>query len=336
MLISFLLFKKDVFKKKKLLFVILAALIFLFGLGHSFYSVREVSSAKKGITIFSDPTLVDKFNRLRGGYYTRNPILARIWFNKFSFFSRIAFVNYLKTFSLSFLFISGGEHPWHSIPNFGNFYLIEAVFIIFGLVSFVKLKGKIKWFLALWLLLSPLASAITVDAPHSTRSLSMVIPILVLISLGIVQLVNLFKKKKIKRLIYPLFFILYSLFLGYWLYSYFYVYPKKYPQSLMFGFKKALLLAHEKDETKKIITLNPPSSPYIYALFHLKINPDKFLKTVERYGAGVDNLEHVRSFTNFEFLYGLPEEKERAFYILKNKQEGFTLFFNEEFYKISL
>jgi len=314
-LTSLFLYKKEIFKKKRIMPVILAILTFVIGFGHSFYSVWKVSLAKKAITVFSDPTLVDKFHHLRTEYYARNPILARIWFNRFFYFGRISFVNYLKTFSPKFLFISGGGHPWHSIPNFGNFYLIETVFLILGIFVWKKLKGKSKWFLLSWLVLAPLASAITVDAPHSTRSLTLIIPMLILISLGIIQMFNFFKKKRQRIFIYCLLITVYSLLFTHFLYSYFCVYPRKLPGSLMYGLKEALVFVQNKNKDKKVVILNPPDSPYIYTLFHLKINPNQFLDSVKRYGAGVDNFEHVRSFDGFEFLYRVPEEKS-GFYIL--------------------
>ena len=322
LLITLLIYRQELFTKKNFGGLLVAGLIFLFLFGHAAFSSWQVSQAKKAITIFSDPGIIDRFNHQRTFLFSQKPLLAKLWLNKPFYFLRIIFKNYLLTFSPKFLFFSGSSHPWHSSPGFGNFYRIELVFVLLGIISFFSLKGKSKWFLASWLLLSPLASAITVDAPHSTRSLPLIIPLLVIVSLGIYRLAILLKNKQSKIFFSVLCSLFYVLSFGHWLYSFYYLFPRRQPPALMFGLKEALLFAQEKRTGEEIVMHNPPDSPYIYTLFHLKIDPENFLKTVKRYGPGIDNLEHVRSFGQFKFLYPSAEEEKRGFYILRRQGES--------------
>ena len=316
-LITLFLYRNEFKLKENILPLMLAAIIFILGSTQAAFSVNEVSLAKKAITVFSDPGLIDNFNHQRTALFLESPILARVWLNKPFYFLRIVLRNYLTTFSPNFLFLTGGRHPWHIIPGFGNFYKIDAVFFVLGILSWFKLRGKGKWLLAVWFFLAPLASAITIDAPHSTRSLPLVVPMIILISLGINQVTVWLKTRKKKLIFYSLLCTLYSVLFCYWLYAYYYEYPRKLPIFLMSGLKEALLFTYTKDSQKKIIMDEAPASPYIYALFYLKINPEEFWQTVKHYGPGVDGIDNVYSFGRFQFFYQLPEERQKAFYILR-------------------
>lgn len=315
----------------------LSALAFILLSFQATLGVWQVSQAKKAITLFSDPSLIDQFNHQRSQLYGQCPLWAKIWLNKPFYFFRLIARNYFLSFTPKFLFLSGGEHPWHSLPGFGNFYSFEAIFLIFGLIYLLKMKSKAKWLLLGWLFLAPLASAITVDAPHSTRSLPMLVPILIIVNLGILKISLLVKNKvKIKKKLLVMLLFLYLFCFSRWFYNYLFIYPQQLPTSLFPGFKQGLMNSQKQDENKKVISLYPADSPYIYVLFHLKIKPQIFWQTVNHYGPGVDNLEHVRSFDKFEFLYGLNEDREDAFYILRNKQNNYSLFSKQDLDTISL
>jgi len=310
------IYRKKIFNKKDLLFKVLAVIIFSVLLFHAGYFTFKVSKAKQAITIFSDPGIIDQFNRERTTLADKNLLFAKLWMNKPFYFARIVFKNYILTFSPKFLFISGGKHPWHSLPGFGNFYKIDIIFALLGLYVLVKKKAREKWFVLSWLLVSPLASAITVDAPHSTRSLQMLIPMIIIISLGIVNFFEFVKgRRKIFLYFIPMFYVLSS---GLYFYNYFFVYPKNLPESLKYGLKEAILYVKENKEKEDAVYFNnPPDAYYVYTLFYMRPEPEVFYNTFRHYGKGVDQLEHVLQFDNFYYLYEFPKEKEPGFYILR-------------------
>ena len=74
--------------------------------------------------------------------------------------------NYLTAFSTQNLFLTGDPNPRHSVPAFGFFLLPLAILLPF---SFFNKDSKNSFFI-FWLLISPIASALTSNgALHSTR-----------------------------------------------------------------------------------------------------------------------------------------------------------------------
>ena len=247
-----------------------------------FIKLWSVSSQKQNITVFSDPYLIDIYNKERTLQYQKNPLKTKIFYNKYVYFGQIVVKNYLSTFSPQFLVLKGDNHPWHQIPKVGNFYFIE---IILALIGMFKLKKHKLLFFA-WLLLTPLASAITIDAPHSTRSIFLLPIILILASAGL---------QKIKKFL-PLIAVIYFINVVYVGYQYLKVYPTKVAGSLPVGLKENLL---QLDQSTPAITLSGVhDSIYLYALVYLKIDPQLFQQTAVWTLPDTAGLTHAYQFAN--------------------------------------
>lgn len=247
-----------------------------------FVSLWRVSSQKQNITVFSDPYLIDTYNRERTIKYQQNPLKTKIFFNKYIYFGKIIAQNYLDTFSPQFLVIKGDNHPWHQIPGVGNFYFIEIILAIIGLF---KLK-KYKLLFISWLLISPLASAITIDAPHSTRALFLLPVILILTSVGM---------QKFKKFL-PLIAIFYFINVVYTGYQYLKVYPVKAVSSLPVGLKEEIL--SQVSGSKQILLTGVHNSTYLYPLIYLKIDPLIFQQTALWIPPDTAGLTHAYQFAN--------------------------------------
>ncbi|MDD4082801.1 MAG: hypothetical protein PHD05_05445 [Sphaerochaetaceae bacterium] len=120
-----------------------------------------------------DSGSINKINELR-------QIYPRVLVNKATFFIFTATKNYLSHFNPVYLFFNGGSNYQFSLPNL---YLISPFFLIFFILGIIKLfknakKDEIK-LLLYWLLISPLPSSITRDAPHVLRSITL-LPIVVI------------------------------------------------------------------------------------------------------------------------------------------------------------
>ena len=61
---------------------------------------------------------------------------------------------------LSFYFDKGGEKLVDSLGYFGNFYLIDVLFIVVGFVGMILRKEKHTGLIILWLLLAPIPAAL--------------------------------------------------------------------------------------------------------------------------------------------------------------------------------
>ncbi|MDZ7586845.1 MAG: hypothetical protein U0946_03745 [Patescibacteria group bacterium] len=247
-----------------------------------FVSLWQVSSQKKNITVFSDPLLIDTYNKERTRQYQLNPLITKLFYNKYVYYGQIVAKNYLKTFSPKFLVLKGDNHPWHQIPGVGNFYFIEIILAIIGMF---KLK-KHKLLFISWLLLAPLASAITIDAPHSTRALFLLPIVLIFASAGL---------PRIKKFL-PILAIIYFINVAYVGYQYLKIYPTKVSGSLPIGLKEQLISLRNSPEPIYLTGIH--ESTYLYPLVYLPVDPQVFQQTAVWTLPDTAGLTHAYQFAN--------------------------------------
>ncbi|MDD2482707.1 MAG: phospholipid carrier-dependent glycosyltransferase [Candidatus Shapirobacteria bacterium] len=192
---------------------------------------------------------------------------------------------YTSHFDLNFLALNGDEVPRSKVPEMGQINLIELPFLILGLIFLLKstiYNQRSKIFLIAFLLIAPIASSLTFQAPSALRALSMVIPLSILIALGIYSFFNLVHKLKIKNLILIIFILIYGYFVAYYLDSYFVHYSKRYPFAWQYGFDQLVpYLEQQKDQYKQIYVTNKYDQPYILFLFYSKYSPQKIQSEIK-------------------------------------------------------
>jgi len=200
---------------------------------------------------------------------------------------------YTPHFDLNFLTINGDEVPRSKVPEMGQIYLIELPFLILGLIFLLKstiYNRRSKIFFIAFLLIAPIASSLTYQAPSALRALSMVIPLSILIALGIYSFFSLFKNKKILKAISIIFMIIYGYFISYYFDAYFVHYEKRYPFAWEYGFDQLVpYLESQKNNYNQIYVTNKYDQPYILFLFFSKYPPEKIqqeikLTTPDQYG----------------------------------------------------
>lgn len=111
---------------------------------------------------------------LRNAQYTLGPLLGVIQ-------------KYFTHFSAEFLFFSGDVISRHSVREVGELFLPQLPFILVGFFILLKEKSASTLTLLSWILIAPLAAAITTPVPHALRSFLLLPPLVVLSSLGIVS-----------------------------------------------------------------------------------------------------------------------------------------------------
>lgn len=160
------------------------------------------------VSVFTDPTTVPEvgFARLRDaqmrdpdvGIGVQPQLSDRIIHNKFTWWAAVLSRNYLQSFSTQFLFIKGDLNLRHSPDGIGQFYKIEVLFLLLGVVFLLtqRLDKKLKLFIVFWLLAAPIPAALTRDGGmHATRLFFFLPPLVFLTSLGIYYSWVAFKKK---------------------------------------------------------------------------------------------------------------------------------------------
>ena len=276
---------------------IIPSILFIAAFGFMFVSLWTVSAQKANVTVFSDPATIDYYNQTRTTVYERSPLLARTWWNKYVFFARKIVVNYFAGFSPQFLLTRGGGHPWQQIPNMGYFYLAEILLAVMGLVYLFKTKHPWLWWLLAWLLLAPLASAITIDAPHATRSLYSLPVVLILASFGL-------PKKKMWQGILLSLYLINFVYFGY---QYLVNYPRFYRQNLPVGLEEAIKFVQSKNIDGNIYLTGIHDSSYLYPLVYTGFDPAVFQEKSLWTQPDTAGLTHAYQFGQFTVIDDLAD-----------------------------
>ncbi|MBI4097771.1 MAG: glycosyltransferase family 39 protein [Candidatus Levybacteria bacterium] len=198
------------------------------------------------------------------------------------YFTTIAH-NYFQHFSPGFIFFGDDPNPRHRSYLHGLFYVLEIPLIIIGLFLLWKSKKKEeKMFIIFWIIVAPLTSALSTEAPHGLRSLLLMPPLILLVSLAVEKAINTSKKTAfILFFLYGLFFVNYAI-------SYYLVYPIS-SVSWGYGYKQMYekVFAIEKNFDRIIITGNY-WKPRIYYQYYRKslsdkIGQDENFETINKY-----------------------------------------------------
>lgn len=151
------------------------------------------------VSVFTDPTVETQVGVARGndaavrgetGIGLSPTVLDRVFHNKFTLWSNTILKNYFEPFSGDFMFIKGDLNLRHSIEGIGQFYKIEALALIVGIVLFYasKTPARTKLLFTFWVLVGVIPSAITRDGGrHATRLITILPPLVLLISYGLVE-----------------------------------------------------------------------------------------------------------------------------------------------------
>jgi hypothetical protein len=283
---------------------ILATITFLLLAGFIFRENFTGNTAKSSIAFFSDPQLIHQEIELPR-MASKNLLLGKIFYNKPIVFSRLFLEKYLASFSPQFL-INGGQHPIHNFPGIGNIFFLEYPFFILGIYFLFKQKNKGSLVTFWWLIVAPIASALTKDAPNSARLTPEIIPLIVCIGFGIIGLSR--KTQKFILGSVMVVFALFSLFTFY--HSYFLDFPVLRAANWGGGYQQLInFLNLPENRHKQVLMQRPSYSPYIYFLFYNRYDPAIYQQEAIRYPPTNDGFSHVSGFDRYEFAdFNLKEK----------------------------
>jgi hypothetical protein len=290
--------------------LLVPVLIFVVMASVSLYSSIFISTNKTStLLVFNDPNAIyNRVEKLRGDKASNSP-LEKIVYNKVTGGLYQFGQNYLSAFSPSFLFDKGGDKLVDNLGYFGNFYLIDALFILAGLAGLFLQKEKNLKLILLWLVLSPISAALT-KSPQSSTRLFLLMPILVIISAyGVFQIIKFLEKRNIvnyclKLLLLVLFIYNVLLFMD----GYFVHLNMQRARFWDYGYKQAVELSKAYPDYK-VIMRGPENFPYIYFLFYNQYSPQKFISQVKYYPPTSEGFLYVKSFDRFSFPETLDQIK---------------------------
>jgi len=209
--------------------------------------------------------------------------------------------NYLKHFSFDFLFLSGDPNIRHSVSGIGQLYLFDFVLILVGLFLFALNRKKEHKLMAFWILIAPIAAALTTDVPHASRTLQFLPSFQIISSFALIHVFDLIKNFPSENFLYRLrqlrpvrawflrkkgiiknilsallyifcFFIVLNI--SAFVYNYFISYPDYSAEAFSYGVKDAIEYAHSiKEGRNKIVVYKEWE---IFVLFYGKVNPVEY------------------------------------------------------------
>jgi hypothetical protein len=244
-------------------------------------------------------------------------LVSRLLHNRPVAYGLQFFRNYLSFFDGNFLFVIGDRVERSNSPNMGELYFFDLLFLLLGVYFFLSKKPQNWQIPFLWLLISPLAGALTFQVPSALRTHNMIFPLIIISAYGFWNVLLYLKngKKLIAKALYsytpkllypytPIFLI--ALFIiwniSYFLHQYFVHYPKTYPAAWEYGFKELVdYIAPIKDNYSKIYITEKYDQPYILFLFYLKYPPQNFQQEAVLTPRDKFGFSTVRNFANFHF-----------------------------------
>jgi 4-amino-4-deoxy-L-arabinose transferase-like glycosyltransferase len=257
-----------------------------------------------GVGIFSDTGPFWWVNELRGQHSDHWALSVRLLHNRVVAYGLVFFKNWLSHFNGNFLFISGDLIQRSKVPETGQMYFFDIPFVLFGFY-FLFLKRPQNWKLVIfWLLLAPVAAAMTFQSPSALRANNMVIPMVIISAYGAINIFEWFAKKaKLLRIIfYFLLLIIVPWNIGRYLHQYYVHYPKDYPFAWEYGFEPVVgYIKGIEGKYDNIYVTEKLDQPYVMFLFYLKYPPAVFQKEVVLTPRDKFNYSTVRNFGKYHF-----------------------------------
>lgn len=251
------------------------------------------------VNIFSDPQPVIESNRLQKE--KNYSFVSKIIYNRRVFHAKNYIKHYFDSFSYRYLFATGDVNPRFSSQQIGQLYLIEIILLPMGAYFLYKKYKKTFYFLALWVIISPIAASVARETPHALRTLQMLPPLTIISSSGILFLINIKNSKLIKI---GLSIIVLSL-IGYqfssFIFDYFTSYSAKYSEHWQDGYSQlSESLNDQIFENKKILITDYYGRAYANMLYYNKISLNEYLTTRDAFSEP-SGLWTVKAFGSFIF-----------------------------------
>lgn len=194
-------------------------------------------------------------------------------------YARMVMSRWFNFYSGQFLVFEGDlANPVHTAPYQGVLLLVDLLIIPFGLFAFFKNKiSKGSLFVLLWLILSPFSAAISRDQTNAVRSLSAAVPLIIVISFGLNQIISWISLRKIRFPYYILLSTFYLFSFIYFLDAYFVHVPIHNSSYWRYGYKEAVnYIAEVESKYTNVVFEQSFNQPYIHFLFHQRYNPVEF------------------------------------------------------------
>ncbi|KKQ42456.1 MAG: hypothetical protein US60_C0017G0006 [Microgenomates group bacterium GW2011_GWC1_37_8] len=244
----------------------------------------EISSRSVGVGLFADTGPLARINEQRGQHSNYLGLSTKLLHNKVVNYGLAFADNWAEHYQGEFLFLSGDVIQRNKVPETGQMYLFDILFIVVGFIFIIKTFSQytkpyslILW----WLFIAPTAAALTFQSPHALRAQIMVIPLTIISALGLEKMFRLIRDTRYAIRIAS-YVLLITIVLWnfaryehmYWLHM-----AKEYPYSSQYGIEELVTyIKQEQNKYSKVIVTARYDQPYILFLYYMKYPPAKFQK----------------------------------------------------------
>ena len=255
-----------------------------------FQTLNQSGQARYQWVTILDSGATNKIDELR-------QIYPRFLVNKATYFVVVAGQNYFSHFNPNYLFFNGGSNYQFSLPNFFLLSPFLLPFFILGIFFLLKNIKKDKFgILLFWLLISPIPSSITRDAPHVLRSITFLPIVAITTILGFSFLIKKIPKISIT---YLFLILIYGQFLFWPKYQ---TYANNYSPSWQFGYKEMVSFIKDNySNYDQIIITKNYGEAHEFLLFYWPWDPKSYQNNPKDWNYHAD-WYWVDGFDKFKFL----------------------------------
>jgi len=215
---------------------------------------------------------------------------------------------YISHFSLRWLFIVG-DNDRHHAPGNALMYLWELPFLLWGIFTIWKSRGRLSKLLLGWLIIVPVAASPTSETPHAIRTL-VALPVLqIFTAVGIIGSVRpvitrLASERGIVRMAGVLAAVVFLVFAAantaYYFHMYYSHLNHEYSKFWQYGYEEAVRYAEaRKDKYKKIVVSTALEQPHMFFLFYTKYDPAAYQASGGTASGGFAEIKN--RFDKYEF-----------------------------------
>ena len=306
-LIFFAIFFKE-FARSNIFLRIGGGLLFIVLAMFSILTLGGVNKSRINTTVFTNLNTYAIAEHVHYLHVAGVPFqAARIFMNKGTMIIIGVLRGYFSAFNLQYLFVGGNSSPWHSLENIflGNenlFILPLSAIGLFAIAYRAYKKSREAWFFLLFLAVSPIANAVTIDVPSINRLMDFHFLLLVGAAYGVEVLLSLPRKKNLYNLFGKLMLAGYALHFVFFAVMYTYLYPKNLHLLWYSKVPDVVKLVQEKiHEVDAVYVTENIDLGYIYFAFYSKYDPKLFQQEADWYEHGFSK---VASFGKYIFFDG--------------------------------
>lgn len=268
---------------------------------------------KSNITIFkSDEIIKISENSIHATLVGGVPSRISRLINGTGFISTVQFFKgYFEVFNPVYIFFTGDANLWHNLRSIGlgNHNPVLIIPFLMGIYVLIKngAKKQVK-LLAMYLGLSPIISALTINSPVTNRLMDFNTAVVLVAAVGTSEIIvkywrsnQIFNRLLIISIVtlYCGFFFLFGL-------RYYFSYNQLMPREWNPGLNEMISLVRENQSKYDWIYITPDLDlGYIHLAFHLPFDPADFQQSAQWYTNGFELVGEYRQFRFDHFVdYG--------------------------------